>query len=99
MLKKNISIFFTLLFMATITLPSILIVIDDSIDVSFFYDISDEEEEKGNEKNKEIEVLFENFNSDIIVFLTSKTEINLGHGFKTYPKPHLNLISPPPDFS
>lgn len=77
--------------------------VDDSIDVSFFYDINEEEEkegkeEKGNEKNKEIETLFENLNLDSLVFLVSKKDANLGYRYKTYPKPHLNLISPPPEF-
>lgn len=97
MLKNNILILFTLLFMATITLPSILVILDNSVDVSLLYDIS-EEEEKGSEKNKEIEVFLEEVNSDAFVFVSNETESNLGFRFKTYPKPHLNLISPPPDF-
>jgi len=98
MLKRNVSIFFTLLFMATITLPSILVVIDNSIDISFFYDISDEEEEKGSEKNKEVEVFLEDSNHHPLVFSDLKNNDSLDYYYKKYPKPHLNLIFSPPDF-
>jgi len=83
--------------MATITAPAILMVIDDSIDVSLFYDVSEEEEEKGNEKNKELDILVVNLNSEFEDSSSSKIQKNLGYCYKKYPKPHLNLISPPPE--
>ena len=95
MLRNLVSIFFSLIFLAFLAAPSIITIIDDSIDVSIFY-ASSEEEEKGHEKNKDTEILFsESINNDL-VFDSKKTKNNLGYYFKNYPKPHLNLIIPPP---
>ena len=84
--------------MSLITAPTILVAIDDSIDVSVFYSITEEEEKKGNEKNKEFEVLVIISNSDFEGFNSADNKEDLEYQFKTYSKPHLNLISPPPEF-
>ena len=96
MFKKTVSIFFTLLFLGIISAPSIISAIDDSIDISIAFSTS-EEEEKGNEKHLDIEVFVskEKTNESDLVFDSS--ENNLGYYNKNYPKPHLNLISPPPE--
>jgi len=92
--KYKIVIFFTLLFMAMISAPTVITCIDDSVDVSCFFGIGEEEEE-----SKNLKLLFENsleFSNNHFVI---KTRGNLiGYTFKTYPKPHLNLIIPPPEF-
>ena len=73
-----------------------IIIIDDSADVSIFY-VSTEEEEKGNEKNKEIEtVLFELTDTALYAALTNP-ENNSEYYIKRYSKLHLNIISPPPE--
>lgn len=90
--KKTIAIFFTLLFMALITAPTIIIAVDDSVDISMFYSITEEE-------NENIKMPFpeNNFNDFVSLFSTDSNEY-LVYCFKKYPKPHLNLISPPPEF-
>ena len=98
-LNKIISISFIFLFVVTITLPTVVFVIDDSIDVSYFNDFSEEEEEKGSEKNKELETLFEANSQELDDFVLTEEKNKIGYYFKNYQKPHLNLISPPPDFS
>ena len=98
MLRQLISIFFITLFMVSVTAPSIVLIIDDSMDVSFFYDLSEEEEEKGNEKNKEFEIIVLTTPAVADDYFTSENEENLGHHFKSYSKPHLNLLSPPPEY-
>ncbi len=96
MLRNTASIFFSVIFLLYVAAPTIIYIIDDSVDVSVFY-TSSEEEEKGHEKNKDTEVLFlESIDNDF-VFDSKKTNNNLGYYFKNYPKPHLNLISPPPE--
>ena len=97
MSRTIVSIFLSSLFLLFLTAPTIILIIDDSADVSIFYS-SSEEEEKGSEKNKEIELLFFDLNNSDIDFASSEVENNLGYYFKNYPKPHLNLISPPPEF-
>ena len=92
--KYKAAIFFTLLFMAIISAPTVITCIDDSVDVSCFFGFGEEEEESEN-----LKLLFENsleLSDDHFVI---KTRNNLiGYTFKTYPKPHLNLIIPPPEF-
>lgn len=86
--------------MASITAPSIILLIDDSIDVSFLYDLSEEEEEEeeGTKKNKEFEIIFLSLLALTEEDFISQNKEYLGYRFKNYPKPHLNLISPPPEY-
>lgn len=98
-MNKNIlAIFFSIVFVSLITAPTLLVLLDDSIDISLIYDISEEEEEKSSEKNKELEVFVVEFPSELNGYKTSKSKAHTEQAFKTYPKPHLNLISPPPEF-
>ena len=97
-MKNAIAIFFTVLFMAISFAPSILVAIDDSIDISSFSDFSEKEEEKKEkESEKTFEIIFESHPNDSDGFLTFKTLKQIEYRFKNYPKPHLNLISPPPE--
>nr|WP_321247019.1 hypothetical protein [uncultured Psychroserpens sp.] len=96
--KSLLAIFFSLLFLSLIIAPTIIMAIDDSIDISFVYDISEEEEEKGKEGNKEFKKFVVDLDDEDESFMSSENEQNLEYTFKTYPKPHLNLIFPPPEF-
>ncbi|WP_298893937.1 hypothetical protein [uncultured Psychroserpens sp.] len=88
-----------ILFLSLTTAPTILMIVDDSIDMSFVYDISEEEEEKkGKDKNKEFEKFLIDSDKDLDGFPVIKKAKNLKYAYKTYPKPHLNLIFPPPEF-
>jgi hypothetical protein len=92
--KYRAAIFFTILFMAIISAPTIITSIDKSVDISCFFGIGEEEEESEN-----LKLVIENdieLSEDLFVIKTRGSI--LGYSFKTYPKPHLNLISPPPDF-
>ena len=83
--------------MAFIVAPTIIFMVDDSVDISLIY-ASAEEEEKGHEKNQNIEVFTPQFNDNDSDMSSLDNENNSRYYFKNYPKPHLNLISPPPDF-
>jgi hypothetical protein len=98
MKKKLSAIFFSFMFLLLVTAPTIIMAIDDSIDISLFYDITEEEEEKGKENTKGFEKFVVDLDIDIEGFLSSENSQDLVYTFKTYPKPHLNLISPPPEF-
>ncbi|WP_299550724.1 hypothetical protein [Seonamhaeicola sp.] len=98
MSRQVISIFFSLVFVSFLVAPSIIVLVDDSVDISIFY-TSSEEEEKGNEKNKDVEKLFfESLCADT-AFTFSNMESELEYYYKKYAKPHLNLISPPPELT
>lgn len=96
MSKNVIATFFTIIFMGFIIAPSVITMLDDSIDTSIFYSLA-EEEEKGSEKEKNIEILFAVSNHYESDFSLNEIENNLEYVYKKYSKPHLNLISPPPD--
>ena len=83
--------------MAVVSAPTIIVAIDDSIDISILYSCT-EDEEKESEKNKTFELIFSNCKNDALSFAKFDNQSSLGYRFKNYPKPHLNLISPPPEF-
>ena len=90
--QYNIAVFFTILFMAIISAPSVIMSIDDSIDTTYIFGENEEEEKEC------FKLLFEitpqvsgNYFVDII------NTNNDCYTFKKYSKPHLNLISPPPE--
>ena len=95
--KNTIAIFFSLLFIVVISVPSIVVVLDDSIDVSMYYSTS--EEEKGSEETKEQELLFFSLNTSELNFSSTKPERNIEYFFNNYSKAYTNIILPPPDFS
>ena len=84
--------------MGFIMAPSIIAILDDTVDTSIFFSLA-EEEEKGSEKDKNIEILFSVAHLYESDFSLNESENNLAYFFKKYTKPHLNLISPPPDLS
>ncbi|RED44542.1 hypothetical protein DFQ10_103229 [Winogradskyella eximia] len=91
--KNRIAILFTIVFMALISAPVIIMSIDDSIDTTCFFSINEEEE------NAHAKLLFDKEDQTSEFLFEDQTSTNLiGYTFKQYPKPHLNLISPPPDF-
>lgn len=96
MSKQGISIFFSVIFLLFIVTPTVMIFVDDTVDVSMFF-TSSEEEEKGQEKHKDIEVYIAELNCDDLNFGSFKAKNKKGYYYKKYPKPHLNLISPPPE--
>ncbi len=81
---------------ASITIvPNILAVVDDNYDISILIDSN--EEEKENEKNKDIEVfVLEIYVEEANLLGSENTKIR-GYYFNNYLRPHLNLISPPPE--
>lgn len=98
MSKFVVSTFFLFLFTAFISAPTVLNAIDDTIDISVFYSLS-EEEEKGNETIKNFEIITSDLKqADLLISLKSQMS-TIGYCYKKYPKPHLNLISPPPEQS
>lgn len=94
MLKQKVSIVFGIIFVTFLVTPTIISIIDDSIDISVFY-TSTEEEDKGFEKDKIDFISLDNsFNQ--IDFFFKNSEDNLTYYSKKYPKPYLNLLLPPP---
>ena len=93
MFKKAVSIFFTILFLGIISAPTIIVSIDDSVDISVLYSLSEEEENN----SFKIEVPLSNEDSSAYCILLKNQK--LVYHFKKYSKPYINLIFPPPENS
>ena len=96
MSRSLVSICLSVIFLVFLVAPTVITMVDDSVDVSMFYAAS-EEEEKGSEKDKEVEVLFFELHNNELDFASSIRIVSPNYFFKKYSKPHLNLISPPPE--
>ena len=96
MYRNIVSVFLALIFLAFLSAPSIISMVDSSIDVSILF-ASSEEEESGNEKPLNIEFIITKTISDIMGIKDLTNSNNTSYFFKKYSKPHLNLISPPPE--
>ncbi|KJD33936.1 hypothetical protein PK35_04150 [Tamlana nanhaiensis] len=92
MTKKTIVIFFSVVLLAFITAPTIIASIDDSIDISMFYNNIAEEEELG-----KIKLQYNKSSHETLNLASLTSEVQIAYYFKNYPNPHLNLISPPPE--
>lgn len=91
--KYYISIFFTIIFMAFIAAPTIIVSLDDSVDISIFYSLTEEEE------SENFKLIFDDkLEYSEVVYNLMANNFLIGYTFKSYPKPHLNLITPPPEF-
>ncbi|WP_400075384.1 hypothetical protein [Winogradskyella sp. R77965] len=92
--KYRTAVFLSILFLIIVSAPTIIISFDDSVDVSCFFGIGEEEEE-----NENLKLLFDNNLEPLQEFLVNNADVRLiEYKFKTYPKPHLNIIFPPPEF-
>ncbi|MCB4798146.1 hypothetical protein [Neotamlana laminarinivorans] len=94
MKKKSIVIFFSIVLLGFISAPTIIIAIDSSVDISMFYSIAEEEEEVS-----KITLQNQNFDSEPAYLKPLYSFNHIEYYCKNYPKPHLNLISPPPEIS
>lgn len=103
MYRNIVSIILSTLFLVLLAAPTVIMFVDDSADVSVFYTSNEEEEKKGQEKQekqeKEKELLYYEFLKADSYIDANEAESNLAYFFKNYPKPHLNLISPPPELN
>lgn len=83
--------------MAMLSAPSIISAIDNTIDVSALLSFAEEEEEKEGKGNKNIEIFLCELNKLNTDFDALRAQNKLKYYLKKYSKPHLNLISPPPE--
>jgi len=95
--KKIACLLLSSLFLVFLIAPTIIIIIDQSIDISTFY-TSSKKEKKESEENQKSEVLFFELNPAYLDFSNLEVEKNTEHYFKNYAKPYLNLILLPPEF-
>jgi len=100
MYKSILAIFFSFAFLAMISAPTLVSLIDVDYDVSFLLDINEEEEKEGKEgkkcpKDKDIKIL-QNFEDDANEIFISSSSV-LGFYSNTYSSTYSELSSPPPE--
>lgn len=93
MFKRTVSIFFTVLFLGIITAPTIIVSMDYPVDISIFFNISEEEED-----TVKLKLVVSEIVEDTSGYSVPIKNIELGYQFKKHSSPFVNLISPPPDF-
>jgi hypothetical protein len=96
MFKNGLAIILSSIFILIIVMPTVIVVLDDSTDVSIFYNTSEEEKDKSQEKN--IDKEFVSFLVKASIKITDKDfkESSLHYYLKSYQKPHIELSFPPP---
>lgn len=90
--SHKIAMVFAIFFIVIVTAPTVIISMDDNVDVTYFFG--------ENEGEENLKLLFEisvvdSENQSLIKTIDDGD----GYTFKNYPVPHLNLISPPPEFN
>lgn len=97
MLRKVIALFLLSIFISHAFLPTIISLVDKDIDITFLMDIN-EEESKEKEPSNDSEIKILDFNNTNLALNDLKLVDLEGYHFKSYATPHLNLISPPPEY-
>ena len=87
-----------MLFSIIIIAPTVITLVDDTQDVAFFLDLNEEEEKKGKESAKDLEIKIhpsEYFSSLIVNELQKKKNIRFTS--KNYSSEYPKIDTPPPE--
>lgn len=98
-MKVKIALFFVLVFSVSLITPVVISLFDDAQDVAFFLDMNEEEENKGKEASKNLEVKInptEQFSSLFLNRIQKKK--NVSFQSKTYTSEYPKNTTPPPEF-
>ncbi|MEX6626948.1 hypothetical protein [Tenacibaculum salmonis] len=94
-MKVKIALFFSILFMSLIVAPTIITLIDDNQDISYFFDLTEEEETNTEEGLKELKI-YSNFDVNIFFKKIQKRK-NVIFYSKNYTSLYLKISTPPPE--
>lgn len=97
MAKLIITYFFSFILLVSIVTPSYISVLEGTFEITEAIDLGEDEENKGNETNKDLDVKI--YYSHINSFLNSDSEKEKRVSFysKNYTSFHKKLTSPPPE--
>lgn len=98
MIRIRIALFFTLLFSVLIISPGVICFIDDTQNIEFFLDMNEEEENKGKESAKNLEIKIhpsEDFSDFILNGIQKKK--NIIFKSKKYTSEYSKITTPPPE--
>lgn len=91
-IQSKTAILFTVLFLAMVSTPAVIVTIDDTVDITNFDGLGEEEE---TESFKLICEVFEG--SDDTLFEDISRSSAMQEGLKSYSRPYLNQVLPPPE--
>ncbi|MFD2725726.1 hypothetical protein [Hyunsoonleella rubra] len=97
MLNRITAIVLSALFLLFLTAPTVIMMIDETSDVSAFYAASEEEEKKGQEKDVDKLLVLNPFLNGEYDFDLGDKDNNSQYFIKRYWRPYINIISPPPE--
>ncbi len=95
-MRSIVSVFFSFIFLLLIAAPSLVLIVEDSLDISFIIDINEEENtEKKSKKNLELDVFHK---SDLVETCINPENKHIPeYYFRSYGKLYKKLHSPPPE--
>lgn len=96
MSKNIVSLFLSLLFVVFVLTPTLITLVDKAADISVFFEISDEEEKSVEKDGEAQEYLYELHQQELTYGVSGRRNVE-AYLCITYPNPHLNIISPPPE--
>lgn len=97
MSNTTLAFVLSIIFTSITVLPDIMVMVDNTYDISVLIDSSEEEEKKGEEKGKDLEIeILENIKQDFATFKTNLVDIlrSRNDNYRSYSK---ELTSPPPE--
>lgn len=98
-MRVSISLFFTLLFSILLITPTVISLVDDSQDLAFFLDMNEEEENKGKEAAKDLEIKIQPSENFEALFLNGiQKKKNVRFQSKNYSSEYPKNTTPPPEF-
>ena len=99
-MKIKIAVFFSILFISLLIVPTVVSLVDDTQDITFFLDINDEEENKGKKSKKEIETELKVQHPDSSLYILDgiQQSKNIRFYSKIYASEYPKISTPPPEF-
>ncbi|MDC3312378.1 hypothetical protein OAV22_00390 [Flavobacteriaceae bacterium] len=97
MSNTTLAFVLSIIFTSITVLPDIMVMVDNTYDVSVLIDSSEEEEKKGEEKGKDLEIeILENIKQDFTTYKINLVDILRlrNDNYRSYSK---ELTSPPPE--
>tara|TARA_R110002072_G_scaffold291037_2_gene458980 strand:+ start:370 stop:666 length:297 start_codon:yes stop_codon:yes gene_type:complete len=96
-LKVKIALFFSLIFSILLIAPTVISVVDDSINLSLLVNMNEEEEGNNSMKEIKVKIASENENSYLILNKIQKMK-NISFQSKNYISEYPKITTPPPKY-
>ena len=96
-MKVKIALFFSLIFSILLIAPTVISVVDDSINLSLLVNMNEEEEGNNSMKEIKVKIASENENSYLILNKIQKMK-NISFQSKNYISEYPKITTPPPKY-